>query len=565
MRTVSIGKQRFDSAREENYFYIDKTSFIKEWWESGDEVTLITRPRRFGKTFNMSMLECFFSTKYENRGDLFEGLSIWEEEKYRELQGTYPVIFLSFADVKQQNYEDAITKIKKIFSEVYTKHRHLWEAEWLTEEEKKKIKGITERMSDIDAQDCIKELCSYLSRYYNKNVIVILDEYDTPMQEAYLGGYWKEFTGFIRGMFNATFKTNPYLERAIMTGITRVSKESIFSDLNHLNVVTTTTEQYATAFGFTEEEVYAALCEAGMTEEMPKVKEWYDGFTFGNVTDIYNPWSITNFLKKKKYTSYWADTSSNGLINTLIQKGNKEIKMDMECLLKGESIQVSFDEQIIFQQLEENEDAIWSLMVASGYLKVEQVAYEDEEGEEYDTPLYQLRITNKEVRQMFSRMFTSWFRRGDGSYNDFVKALLKGDLEEMNYYMNELSMSTFSFFDTGVGPSKKSQPERFYHGFVLGLLADLRTRYEICSNRESGLGRYDVMLIPKKEKEPGIVMEFKVHQPNKENSLEETVQVALKQIEEKKYDEVLFQRGIEKENIRHYGFAFEGKTVLIGE
>ena len=564
MRTVSIGKQRFDSIRENNYFYIDKTAFIKEWWEAGDEVTLITRPRRFGKTLNMNMLECFFSNSYANRSDLFEGLFIWKEETYRKIQGTYPVIFLSFADVKQNNYEDAVAKIKKILADTYGKYTNIAKWEGFTEKEKQRILNISQNMSDVDAQDCIKELSGYLSRYYGKNVIVLMDEYDTPMQEAYLGGYWEKFTGFIRSMFNATFKTNPYLERAVMTGITRVSKESIFSDLNNLNVVTTTSKEYAQFFGFTEGEVFQALEEADMCQEKEKVKAWYDGFTFGTMKDIYNPWSITNFLKKKEYTFYWADTSSNGLIGSLIQRSSGKIKENMELLMKEEPLKVCLDEQIIFEQLDIDENSIWSLMLASGYLKVLDVQRTDIEGEILVDPVYTLSITNKEVKSIFIKMFQGWFAKSANNYNDFVTALLTGDLEGMNYYMNKVALATFSSFDTGNHLSEATEPERFYHGFVLGLLVELRDCYEVSSNRESGLGRYDVMLIPKKPESTAFVMEFKVKNPRREEKLEDTVQSALNQIKDKKYDTILLERGIKQEHIQHYGFAFEGKKVLIG-
>ena len=564
MRTVSIGNQRFDAIRERNCFYIDKTGFIKEWWESEDEVTLITRPRRFGKTLNMNMLECFFSNRYENRGDLFEGLSIWQEEKYRKLQGTYPVIFVSFADVKQRNYEDAVTKIKSILGEVYRQYDFVCYDEVLSNQEKQLFSKVTEDMSDVTAQNALKNLSGILKKYYKKNVIILLDEYDTPMQEAYLGGYWEKFTEFIRSMFNATFKTNSYLERAVMTGITRVSKESIFSDLNNLNVVTTTSDEYTTSFGFTEEEVFRALEEGGLSHQKTVVKEWYDGFTFGTSRDIYNPWSITSFLDKKKLGTYWADTSSNGLIGSMIQKSSVEIKENMELIMNGGTLEVPLDEQIIFSQLDTDENAIWSLMIASGYLKTVSVKWMNEDGELLYEPIYSLDITNREVRTMFIKMFSGWFKRDTSNYNGFVKALLSCNLEEMNYYMNKVALATFSSFDTGNHPSDASEPERFYHGFVLGLLVELRERYEVSSNRESGLGRYDVMLIPKKDEKTAFVLEFKVHNPGKENTLEDTVQSALRQIEDKKYDELLQERGVKPEDIRHYGFAFEGKEVLIG-
>ena len=329
---------------------------------------------------------------------------------------------------------------------------------------------------------------------------ILLDEYDTPMQEAYLHGYWWEFTAFIRNFFNATFKTNPYLERAVLTGITRVSKESVFSDLNNLNVVTTSSTEYETSFGFTEEEVFQALEDLRMGEQKELVKSWYDGFVFGNTHDIYNPWSITNFLDKKQVRPYWADTSSNSMIDELIRKASTDIKEKMEELLQGKEIVVNFDEQIVFEQLD--------------------------------------------------------------NYNQFMKALLSDDIDAMNYYMNQIIMTTFSYFDVG-----QNEPERFYHGFVLGLIADQTDIYEIRSNRESGFGRYDVMMIPKikeTKKYPAIIMEFKVRNIKREESLEDTVQTALTQIKEKCYDAELYDRDLKKEGIHHYGFAFEGKKILIG-
>ena len=558
---VSIGKQNFADIIENKYFYIDKTVLIKEWWDSGDDVTLITRPRRFGKTLNMSMLNCFFSNQYAGRGDLFEGLKIWEYEKYRNIQGTYPVIFLSFAGIKSDNINDAKLQIKGLIATVYGLHRYMLEGNFLSANEKTMFERMTMFMEDALCYSAINMLCSFLERYYGKKAIVLLDEYDTPMQEAYIHGYWDEFTSFIRNIFNNTFKTNPYLERAIMTGITRVSKQSIFSDLNNLAVVTTTSDRYSTCFGFTQEEVFDSLDSFGLGASKDDVKRWYDGFVFGSHRDIYNPWSITNFLKEKKLRPYWASTSSNGLVSHLLQTATSDIKQKMEDLISGREIVVSFDEQIVFNQLGKNKNAIWSLLMASGYLKPDTVEYRGESME----PWYHLAITNLETRSMFYNMFKGWFDDSDSNYNAFVEALLKGSLKEMNVYMNDVALATFSNFDTGNHPSERTQPERFFHGFVLGLLVELRDIYEVKSNRESGYGRYDVMLIPKNndKKYNAIILEFKVFDSYDESTLEETVQSALKQIEEKNYDAELLARGIEKERIRHYGFAFEGKQVLI--
>ena len=563
-KVISIGNQSFESIREKDNFYIDKTNFIREWWDNDDTVTLITRPRRFGKTLNMSMLECFFSNKYKDRGDLFEGLEIWNDEKYRKLQGTYPVIFLSFAEIKQNNYNDAVEKIKRIICEVCQQFDFLKNWDGLTEIEKKNISNISYNMSDVMAQDLIKNMSNYLSRYYGKKVIILLDEYDTPMQEAYVNGYWEELVAFTRSLFNSTFKTNPYLERAIMTGITRVSKESIFSDLNNLVVVTTTSNQYETAFGFTEEEVFNSLDEQGLSDKKDIVKTWYDGFTFGDKKDIYNPWSIINFLKFKSLKTYWADSSSNGLINSLVQKGSPYIKTMIENLISGEKINVIVDEQIVFSELDYSEDAVWSLMLASGYLKVvssEELNLIRESDNEYE-----LALTNREILFMFRKMILRWFSPVKHETNEFIRALISGDIESMNEYMNDVALNTFSSFDSGKKKSNRKAPENFYHGFVLGLMVDQTENYIITSNRESGYGRYDIMLEPidkTNEKYPGIVIEFKVINPRKENTLEETVAAALKQIEEKNYDAELIKRGVKEENIHHYGFAFRGKEVLI--
>ena len=563
-RTVSIGNQDFEKMIQRNCFYVDKTSFIKEWWESEDEVTLITRPRRFGKTLNMSMLKCFFSNKYADRGELFEGLEIWEDEKYREIQGTYPVIFFSFAKIKQTTYKETIEKIKKIIFDLYQEYAFIGKWDGLTDKEKENFNNISYDMSDVIAQEAIVDLSNYLSRYYGKKVIILLDEYDTPMQEAYVNGYWEELVAFTRSMFNAVFKSNPYLERAIMTGITRVSKESIFSDLNNLVVVTTTSNQYETMFGFTEEEVFNALDEHGILDKKGEVKKWYDGFTFGDKKDIYNPWSIINLLKFKTFKTYWADSSSNGLINSLVKTGSSYIKTMMEMLLKGETINVPIDEQIVFSELDYSEDAVWSLMLASGYLKV--VSAEPLVGNRRKARRYTLALTNLEIQVMFEDMILRWFSPAKSETNEFIKALITGDIESMNEYMNDVALRTFSSFDSGKHTSEKKAPENFYHGFVLGLMVDQSENYIITSNRESGFGRYDIMLEPKdkqSKKYPGIVIEFKVINPRKENSLEETVEAALKQIEEKNYDAELINRGVDKENIHHYGFAFRNKEVLI--
>lgn len=495
VKTVGIGIQNYEDVILGNYFYIDKTNFIKEWWESGDSVTLITRPRRFGKTLNMSMLEQFFSVDYADREDLFTGLSIWKEEEYRTLQGTYPVISLSFANIKEPDYKMTFYRIRQLLMKQYEKYSFLLEGDVLSKTEKAYFEKMTSEMNREDAPMALYQLSDYLYRYYGKKVIILLDE-------------------------------------------------------------------YAASFGFTEEEVFTALDEYGYSDKKEAIKRWYDGFIFGKQRDIYNPWSILNFLDTGKIGAYWANTSSNELVGKLIREGSRRVKTNFEDLLAGKTICCPIDEQIVYNQLDRSEGAIWSLLLASGYLKV--VSHESEETVTAGGfPKYELMLTNYEVKRMFQCMVHEWFDEESGAYNDFVDALLAGDIEAMNEYMEGVTGQIFSSFDTGKRPSG-SQPERFYHGFVLGLIVDLADRFIITSNRESGFGRYDVMLEPKKKEEDAIILEFKVFNPKRERSLEETVHAALTQIEEKKYETALITKGILPEHIHKYGFAFKGKEVLIG-
>ena len=558
-RTVAIGRQDFERIVAEDCFYVDKTNFIKEWWENKDDVTLITRPRRFGKTLTMNMVERFFSVKYAGKGEVFENLKIWKEENFRKLQGTIPVINITFGGIKCNKCESAIARIRQVIASLYLSYLEIRNSGVLQESEARYFDGIAgDLLPNESFITSLCRLCGFLQNYYKEKVIILLDEFDTPLQAAYLYGYWDELLLFVRGLFEATFKTNPFMYRAILTGITRVSKESLFSGLNNLKVVSATSEKYADSFGFTQEEVSAALKEFGLDEKEDEVRFWYDGFTFGNRTDIYNPWSITNFLDERKFQCYWANTSDNALVNELIRKGSKKIKITMEELLKGGTVSVKINDHISFSLLNsdiavKNEDSVWNLFLASGYLKVESEKGRNE---------YNLKITNEEVKFMFQDMIEEWVVPVEG-YNEFIKALLRDDTKEMNLYMNDIALNTFSNFDSGKKPSEKAEPEKFYHGFVLGMMVDLADRYTITSNRESGYGRYDIMLKPIKDGLPAMILEFKVRHPEDEESLEETVRSALKQIEDKNYSASLIAEGFPEENIRKYGFAFEGKKVRI--
>lgn len=571
---VNIGVQRFDKLMEERKFYIDKTGFIREWWEYGSDVTLITRPRRFGKTLNMSMVECFFSVKYAKRSDLFEDLSVWEAKssakdfRYRDLQGTFPVIFLSFANIKAARYQDMKYKITETIAELYGQNDYLLKGNLLSENERAYYNSIKPGIGDEVIAGSIRMMANFMQRYYGRDVIILLDEYDTPMQEAWLYGYWDDAAVFFGGLFNSTFKTNPYMCRGLITGITRVAKDSIFTGLNNLDVITTTSDRYAACFGFTEEEVFHALDDAGLGEEKQRVKEWYDGFTFGSQRDIYNPWSIASFISNNgRFGTYWANTSSNELVNSLIQEGNPEVKQTMEELLQGKNIVAEIDEQIVFNQLDGDVNAILSLLLATGYLKVLKTEAEAcVDGICGEDDGFTLGLTNLEVKKMFRKMIKGWFKGTTKTYyNEFIRALLNDDVRKMNTFMNKVALCTFSSFDSGNKPSKQAEPERFYHGFVLGMVVNLSDAYKIRSNRESGFGRYDVMLEPLDKKEKAFIFEFKVLDADEDEvALEDTLANAHAQIEEKQYEAELTAEGFLPEQIRKYGFAFKGKTCLIG-
>ena len=552
-KNVVVGVQDFVTIIEQNYFYIDKTNFIKEWWDNGHNTVLITRPRRFGKTLTMSMLEAFFSVEYKNRIDLFKGLSIWKDEEIKKLQGMFPVINISFASIKKGSFKDAkdaiYEKIRKLYSKYYFIETKL------NPSDKIYFNKVAEgQFNDSEVCEALNNLCKFLYQYYGNKTIVLLDEYDTPMQEAYVNGYWEELVSFIRDLFSSTFKDNPYLQRGLLTGITKVSSESIFSDLNHLDIVSTMSTKFSTCFGFTEDEVNTALGKYGLSKYREKVKLWYNGFIFGNTDNIYNPWSIINFLSLKKFDSYWTNTSSNNLVSKLIREGNQDIKKSFEDILRGNEIECKINEHIVYNDLEDNEEAIWNLLISSGYLKVQPCDNDDN--------IHLVSVTNYETKKMFEALVKKWFSTVKDKYNYFISSLLDCDVENMNFYMTSIANRVFSTFDVG-GGFRGDEPERFYHGVILGLLLELDDRYIITSNRESGIGRYDVMLEPRDSKDNAYILEFKVYRDSDGKDLTGTVNKALKQIEDKKYASNLLSRGISDDKIHVYGFAFRGKEVLI--
>ncbi len=563
-RTIKIGAQGFEGIRETGSFYVDKTGFVRDWWLAQDDVTLVCRPRRFGKTLNLDTVRCFLSTDLAGRGEeLFGGLEVWDDPAMRALQGTVPVVALSFARVKQSDFEAMRARVNAIMVAAVQSHGYLRGWEGLTDADRDALARVTADMSPTTCADVPNLLCRLLEAYHGTMPVVLLDEYDAPMEVAWTGGYWDEASGFMRDLMNSTFKTNPALGRGLITGVTRVSRESIFSDLNNLNIVTTSTPKYQAAFGFTQGEVDEALAEYGLSSKRDAVRDWYDGFTFGGVGHVYNPWSVTKLLESGGlFEAYWANTSGNGLVSEVVRRGDRRLKADFEELLSGGEVAKVIDEQVVFYELAGRPDAAWALLLAAGY-----VTSPGPVPEFVATTPRRLRLTNREVELSFDRMVEGWFGEAEADYGEFADALLVGDAEAMGDYLGEVVLACASSFDSATRPSERSEPERFYHGLVLGLLVRLRGRYSVESNRESGFGRYDVALVPTDGaagSDPAVVIEFKVFNPRREQTLEDTVASAHQQIEERRYVAGLVERGIAPERIRTYGIAFRGKEVLVG-
>ncbi|MBQ9057839.1 MAG: AAA family ATPase [Atopobiaceae bacterium] len=559
-RTVSIGAQGFENIRKNNLFYVDKTGFMSDWWNSHDDVTLICRPRRFGKTLNLDTVRCFFSTEFAGRGEeLFGGLDVWQDPKMQKLQGTIPVVSISFADIKSSNYKDAMSGIRINLRVETTRHRYLLESDKVSRDDQSALTRVSDNMDDVTAARALQLLCRALYAHWGTKPIVLLDEYDTPMQEAWVGGYWDEMSSFMRSLMNSTFKSNPSLGRALMTGITRVSRESMFSDLNNLRVLTVSSDAYQSSFGFTEDEVKSILVEFDMSNQLSDIKAWYDGFRFGGLNGIYNPWSITCLLKEHKLQPYWMNTSSNALAADVVRQGSSALKKDFETLLAGDIVTRQVSDQIVFSDLSSKPDAVWGLLLASGYLTTTGEVPENATNE------LSLKLTNYEVQLGFDDMISRWFGMSEEDYDDFIGAVLKGDVKAANHYLSDVTLACISSFD-GATKTAESQPERFYHGLVLGMLAKLRGLYTVESNRESGWGRYDIMLVPLNgatSARPAVIIEFKVFDPDEETTLQDTVERALAQIKERAYATALIERGVSAEHILSYGMAFRGKEVLV--
>ncbi len=519
-RTISIGAQGFEDLRENDYFYVDKTGFVRDWWLSGDVATLVCRPRRFGKTLNLDTVRCFLSMEFARRGEeLFGGLEVWDDPKMRKLQGAVPVVALSFARVKALTFGDMLADICRITSRAVDMHRYLRGWEGLTANDQIMLDEIRPDMDGTTCADALNLLCDLLRRYHGVSPVILLDEYDAPMECAWTHGYWEEASGFMRQLMNSTFKTNPALGRALITGVTRVSRESIFSDLNNLLVVTATTPIYQTSFGFTQAEVDAALEEYGLSGARDEARRWYDGFAFGGIEHIYNPWSVTQLLQFGEFRTYWANTSGNGLVSKVVRRGDENLKTDFEELMRGGTIAKIIDEQVVFSELATRHNAAWALLLAAGYVTSPGHVPTNVE----ETPRT-LRITNHEVRLTFDRMVEGWFSPAGTRYDQFEQAILSGDARTATKCLAAVTMACLSSFDAGTHPSEYSEPERFYHGLVLGLLASLRGRWSVESNRESGFGRYDVALVPTdgaNGTDPAVVMEFKVFDPDEEQTLAE--------------------------------------------
>lgn len=579
MRTVGRGIQEFEKIRSGKLFYVDKTAFIGQWYRGSDDITLITRPRRFGKTLTMDMLDCFFSIDYKKRKDLFEGLTIDNDKEMMALQGTVPTVKISFAGVKAESFRGFLRAIAGRIAILLNRYRFLTESDVLQEDEKEVfaqmsriIPKIPKPEKDPDEYEeyifklthIIHFLSLWLYRYYNKKVYIFMDEYDTPIQTAYIYGYYDEAISVMRELFAETFKENEYLGRAVITGITRIAKESLFSDMNNLAVCSVISGGYDNSFGFTQAEMDEILEEYDLTEKKDLLRSWYDGFTIGKETGIYNPWSIVNCLANRNMPlqDYWAQSGGVGLIDQLVRRGSISLKESFETLLSGGTIEKEINEDLVFPMLDVDENAVWSLLISAGYTRPEIIA------ESCPSSKTRICLTNHEAALSLSKMVRAWFNTRAGNFmTSFAQALLNDDLREMNETMQQVVLLCASSFDSGVKPAEKGvQPENFFHALTLGMLTCLSDDYRVTSNRESGFGRYDVSIeAADPAKHPfAAILEFKVFDESTgDRNLNDTARRARKQINEKAYYTDLLARDIPSAVIRKYGFGFRGKEVAI--
>ncbi len=555
---VGLGYQNFLDFVCGKRFYVDKTHFIPEWLANDARITLITRPRRFGKSMLLSTVRTFFDPMYADHPEYFEKLRVWKDADCRSLFGTIPVISVSFGSCKGNDFAQAMRGVTLGLYNMYIQHEYLRESPKLSEEEKAEYRRIVAYFSEQRTEYVeisIQKLCELLYKHYGKFPIILMDEYDTPLLEAYTDGYWDETINTFRQLFHTTFKENDFFYRAIITGVTRISKNSLFSDLNNLEVDTVTCDAYSDCFGFTEQEVMDAFkCQD--IDTIRDVKAMYDGFTIGRHQDIYNPWSICNYMRQRELIGYWVNTSSNKLVGDIIRRYPVESKYEIERLMAGEKVHKRINEGITFQYLEGDENSLWSLLLAVGYIKAENIV-RSVEGIECDVS-----VTNREVMAMFKTEILGMFHNGWSAYGRFAEALLAHKMELMNEYLQTITYTSISYFDVADGPKERT-PENFYHGLVLGLIVSLRDRYRIVSNRESGRGRYDIAMYPLQENTDAFIMEFKVQDRKKETDLEQTAKNALQQIVDKNYEADLLAAGVPKERIYKLGFAFAGKDVLV--
>ena len=561
LKTLPIGQSDYREIITRNQFYVDKTLLLKELLDSGSLVSLIVRPRRFGKTTNLTMIRYFFEKHpdLENCEFLFKDKMIWKEgSEYTEHCGRYPVVYLTFKDIKTPDWKQCETKLKQFIAEEFRRHSYLLESNELSEFERKKVLSIMEETASIETyQTSLKTLTQYLYNHTKQKVVVLIDEYDTPIHEAYERGYYNNIVDFLRAFLGTGLKDNPCIERSVITGILRISKESIFSDLNNFAVFTTLNDKYSDKFGMTEKEVWFALDYYGLESYKEGVKDWYNGYVFGNMDGIYNPWSVLNFLDsyKEGLRPHWVNTSSNLLVKKLLTNSDSVVKKDLELLLTGQPIKKEVVVDTVFADVEKNSETLWSFLLFSGYLKVINQEITDD-----DKLVCELMIPNKEVSFVYRKFISSWLTENlrSNELDLLLKSMLAGDVDNFEEILQEFVMNSMSSFDpTG------TEPEKVYHAFVLGQLLQLSDRYQVRSNRESGYGRNDIMLIPKNKTFSGVIIEFKKTNRHKKETLEKAVESALRQIEDKQYESEL--KGLGISTIFKYGIAFDGKEVLVGK